>query len=157
MGRALVVFDASHRETRLAAEEIAFGISHAAGLVTVISSWKALSVEKVEASRIVVLGSPASARDAAREVQELAPVLVAGGIERKTVSVFDAGPSARHGVGARTLRQSLRTTDPGLRLASPGISVVLRGSRRELPEEEALRCRQFGEHLAGIAVAAGST
>lgn len=157
MGKALVVFDPSHRETRLAAEEIAVGISRTAGLVTVVSSWEELSVEKVETSGIVVLGSPASARDAAREVQELAPVLVAGGIEHKTVSVFDAGPSARHGVGVRTLRESLRSTDPALRLASPGISVVLRGSRHELPEEEVVRCRQFGEHLAGIAVAAGST
>jgi flavorubredoxin len=156
MGKALVVFDPSHRETRRVAEEIAVGLSRAGRVVTVVTSWSELSAKKVETSGIVVLGSPASAREASREAHDLAALLVAGGLDRKTVSVFDAGPNARHGVGAKALRQSLQETDPALRFASPGISVVVRGARHELPEEEVVRCRQFGEHLAGIALAAGS-
>lgn len=156
MSRALVVFDVSHRETRLAAEEIALGISRAGHVVTVVSSWEELSPEKIEASGIVVLGSPASARQAAHEIHELTTVLAAGALDRKTVSVFDAGPTARHGAGARQLRQSLQNADPALHLAAPGISVVIDRSARELPEEEVARCRQFGEHLAGLAIAIGS-
>jgi len=151
-----VVFNSSHRETRLAAEEIALGISRAAHVVTVVTSLEDVSTAKVEASGIVVLGSPASAREAAREVHELASVLAAGALDRKTVSVFDAGTTARHGAGARKLRESLQDADPALHLASPGISVVINRSSGELPESEVARCRQFGEHLAGIAMAVGS-
>jgi flavorubredoxin len=156
MARALVVFNSSHRETRLAAEEIALGISRGARVVTMVSSLEELSPEKVEASGIVVLGSPASAREAAREVHELAAVLAAGALDRKTVSVFDAGTTSRHGAGARKLRESLQDADPALHLASPGISVVVNRTNGELPESEVARCRQFGEHLAGIAFAVGS-
>ena len=157
MAQALVVFDSSHHETRLAAEEIAVGISRTARVVAVVSSWKDLSAEKVEASGIVVLGSPASAREAAREVHELAAVLIAGALDRKTVSVFDAGTTSRYGAGARKLRESLQDADPALHLASPGISVVVNRSSGELPDSEVARCRQFGEHLAGIAAATGVT
>jgi len=156
MARALGVFNASHRETRLAAEEIALGISRAGRVSTVVSSLEELSADKLQASGIVVLGSPASAREAAREVHELAALLGTGLLDRKTVSVFDAGPTARHGAGARKLRESLQDADPALHLASPGISVIVNGASGELPEEEVARCRQFGEHLAGIAVSLGS-
>ena len=151
-----MVFNSSHRETRLAAEEIALGISRGARVVTVVSSLEELSAEKVEACGIVVLGSPASAREAAREVHELVAVLAAGALDRKTVSVFDAGTTSHHGAGARQLRESLQDADPALHLASPGISVVVNRSSGELPESEVARCRQFGEHLAGIAFAVGS-
>ncbi len=156
MARALVVFDPSHRETRRVAEEIAVGISRAGRVVTMVTRWDELSPEKVEASGIVVVGSAASAREAAKEAHDLAPLLIAGGIDRKTVSVFDAGPNSRHGIGVRALRESLQQTDPALHFAAPGISVVVRGTGRELPEAEVARCRLFGEHLAGIALAAGS-
>jgi flavorubredoxin len=156
MARALVVFNAAHRETRLAAEEIALGISRAARVVTMVSSLEDLSLEKLDAAGIVVLGSPASAREAAREVEGLSAAIAHGALDRKTVSVFDAGTTASHGAGARKLRESLLDADPALHLASPGISVVVRPSSDELPEAEVARCRQFGEHLAGIAVAVGS-
>jgi flavorubredoxin len=155
MPRALVVFHAGHHETRLAAEEIALGISRAGRMVTVVSSFEELSTETVRASGLVVLGSPASAREAVREAHELAPMLASGALDRKTVSVFDAGLPALHGAGARKLRESLRESDPSLHLASPGISVVIDRSSGELPDEEVTRCRQFGEHLAGLAFAVG--
>jgi len=156
MARALVVFNSSHRETRLAAEEIAQGISRTARVVTMVSSLEDLSLEKLEGAGIVVLGSPASAREAAREVHELAGVIAAGALDRKTVSVFDAGRMAAHGAGAKKLRESLQDADPALHLASPGISVVVPRPSGELPESEVTRCRQFGEHLADVAAAVGS-
>jgi len=156
MSKALIVFNASHRGTRLAAEEIARGISREGRVATIVSSVEEVSAEKLEASGIVVLGSPASLRDATREVHELTSILPAGALDRKTVSVFDAGPGFRHGAGAQKLRDSLREVDPNLHLASPGISVVFDRHHGGLPEEEVSRCRQFGEHLAGLAFARGS-
>jgi flavodoxin len=155
MSRALVVFNASHRETRRAAEEIAAGISRAGRVTPMLSSLEELSDEKVAASGIVVLGSPSSAREAAQEVHDLAHLLASGALARKTFSIFDAGPTARHGAGARKLRASLRETSPSLRLASPGISVVVNGASGEMAEPEATRCRQFGEHLVDLAESFG--
>ena len=156
MPRALVVFNAHHLGTRWAAEEIARGITDAAPLLTVISSVEELSEEKVAASGIVVLGSSGSARDAAREVEQLSARCPPGSLLRKTVSVFDAAGPGQHGEGARQLRESLREVVPALHLAAPGISVDVGRRRRGLSEPEAARCRQFGEHLAEVARAAGS-
>jgi len=156
MAKALVVFNAHHHETRLAAEEIARGMAGAGPVVAVVSSVEELSPRKLEGFGIVVLGSPASVREAAREAYELTTVLPVGALDRKTVSVFDVGSLSRHGDGARKLREAFQAIDPGLHLASPGISVVVDRASGELPDAEAARCRQFGERLAGLAVAAGS-
>ncbi len=156
MVRAMVVFNAGDRATRLAAEEIALGIARAGRITTVVSSLGHLSPERVAACGIVVLGAPASAREADREVHALQSVLAAGALERRTVSVFDVGPSSRRGAGVRRLRASLQDADPSLHLSAPGISVLVGRVGRELPEPEVTRCRQFGEHLAGLAVAEGT-
>jgi flavorubredoxin len=154
--QALVVFNAADPVTRLAAEEIALGIARAGRITTFVSSLGRLSSERVAHSGIVVLGAPASAREAAREVHELEGLLAAGTLEHRTVSVFDVGPHSRHGAGVRRLRTSLQEADPGLHLAAPGISVLTDRVGETLPEPEAARCRQFGEHLAGLAVAEGT-
>lgn len=156
MTKALIVFNAHHAETRLAAEEIARGLAEAGPVVAVVSSVQELSAVKVRPFGIVVLGSPASAREATREARDLTTLLPAGALDRKTVSLFDVGPAARHGEGVRRLKEAFQAVDPSLHLASPGISVVLDRSSGELPDEEVARCRQFGEHLTGMAVASGS-
>ena len=155
MTRALVVFDPAHWETRQAAEEIAQGISRAGRIAPVVAGGSDVSEEKVLASAIVVLGSPTSARGAARELRDLTALLRTGLLDRKVVSLFEAGPTGPHGAGARAVLRSLRVTNPALHLAAPGISVGVRGKEHELPEEEVARCRQFGERLAELAGAAG--
>lgn len=153
--RALVVFDPAHWETRQAAEEIAQGMSRAGRIAPVVASGAEVSEEKVLASAIVVLGSPTSARGTARELRELPALFRAGLLDRKVISLFEAGPTGPHGAGARTMLRSLRVTNPALHLAAPGISVEVRGREHVLPETEVARCRQFGEHLAEVAGAAG--
>jgi flavorubredoxin len=155
MARALVVYSGADGATRHAAEEIASGMSRAGGVTTLIASVEEVRAERIAASDIVVLGSPASAREAVRELRHLTEILPAGTLERKTVSIFDAGTTGHRGAGARKLREVLREVDPGLQLATPGISLVVDRARRELSEPELARCRQFGEHLAGVAAAAG--
>jgi len=157
MAKALVVYSSEDVATRWAAEEIASGIARAGRVVTTVVGVEELMAERVQASDIVVLGTPASARAALREMRHLEEILPPGILDRKMVSVFDAGPVGRHGAGARTLRETLARDDPGLHLAAPGISVAVDNARHELPEPELARCRQFGEHLAGIAAAHGST
>jgi flavorubredoxin len=154
--RALVVCDPGHWASRQAAEEIAQGISRNGRIAPVVASGSEVSEEKLRASAIVVLGSAASAREAAREVRGLTTLLRTGRLDRKVVSVFDAGPARLHGAGVRALVRTLQATDPALHLSAPGISVGTRGERHELPEEEVVRCRQFGEHLAELAGAVGT-
>jgi len=156
MTKALILYNRHHQETRLAAEEIARGLSGAGPVLAVVSSVEELSFRKVQGFGIVVLGSPASPREASREARELTAALPAGALDRKTVSVFDVGPAASHGEGAEKLREALRQSDPGFHFAAPGISVVLETRAHELSEEEVARCRQFGERLNGLATAAGA-
>jgi flavodoxin len=156
MGKALVLYSARDVATRWAAEEIARGIAGAGRVVPTVVGFEELLPERVLASDIVVLGSPASARAALAEMRHLEEILPPGILDRKMVSVFDAGPIGRHGAGARMLRETLARDDPALHLAAPGISVAVDVARHELPEPELARCRQFGAHLAGIAAAHGS-
>lgn len=149
------MFNSHHLETRVAAEEIARGMSGAGPVLAVVASVEELSAGKVKPFGIVVLGSPASAREASREARDLTSVIPVGALDRKTVSMFDIGPPARRGGGVRKLREAFQAVDPSLHLASPGISLVVDGASGELPDEEVARCRQFGERLTGMAVAAG--
>ena len=155
MTKALIIFNAAHHETRAAAEEIARGMAGAGPIVSVVASVEELSAGKLQPFGIIVLGSPASPKEARREARELTSVLPVGALDRKTVSVFDVGPAPQRGGGARQLREAFQAVDPSLHLAAPGISVVVDRASGELPEEEVARCRQFGERLTGIAVAAG--
>lgn len=156
MPRALVVYTASDGSTKTAAVAIADGISRAGRVSTTVTSVEALLPGRVDGADIVVLGSAASGRAAVQELRRLAELVPAFALERKMVSVFDAGPQGRHGSGARRLRKGLLEADPALHLAAPGISLAVDPRSHELPEPELERCRQFGEHLADIAAAAGS-
>ena len=156
VSRALVVYSTGAACTRVAAEAIADGITRAGRVSTVVASVHALQASRLDRSDIVVLGSEASDRAALAELRLLSALLPATALEAKMVSVFDAGPRGRCGHGARRLREGLRAADPALHLAAPGISLEVDPRSHELPEPELLRCRQFGEHLAGIAAAAGT-
>ena len=151
-----MVFNSHYRETRLAAEEIARGMSGAGPVVAVVASVEELTAGKVKPFGIVVLGSPASVREASREARDLTTAIPVGALDRKTVSLFDVGPPSHRGGGVRKLKEAFQAVDPSLHLASPGISVVVDGASGELPDEEVARCRQFGERLTGMAVAAGA-
>jgi flavorubredoxin len=156
MANALVVFTSAHGETRRAAEAIASGLARTGRVRPILASAEDVLPETVRGSDVVVLGAWSSGREAAREARHLVGLLPAGMLDRKIVSVFDAGPGARHGAGARTLRQTLLEVDPGLHLAAPGISVPVGRAHGELPDPAIALCRQFGEHLAGIAAASGA-
>jgi flavorubredoxin len=156
MSNALVVYAAESAATRWAAEEIARGLAGAGRVVPTLVGAAALGAERVERSDLIVLGVPASARAARREVREMEGRLPRGLLDRKLVSLFDAGPPGQHGAGARTVRELLAEDDPALHLAAPGISVGVDGGLRGLPEAEQARCRQFGAYLAGIVAASGT-
>jgi flavorubredoxin len=156
MAKALVVYSTDERATRRAAEEIARGIAGAGRVIPTVVGVEELLAERVQASDMIILGASASAKAAVREMRHLEEILPPGILDRKMVSVFDAGPADLHGAGARTLRRTLARDDPALHLVAPGISVTVDAARRELPEPELSRCRQFGEHLAGLVAARGS-
>ncbi len=155
MGHAVVVFHAGDLGTRQAAEEIARGLAGAGRNDVVVTRPRGLSAARLAEAGIVVLGVPGSARAAQEEFDELAVAVRSGGLQRKTVSIFEVGTAGHCGPGARRLKASLEADDPGLRLAAPGTAVSSFGGRSELPEPEAARCRRFGEHLAGLALAEG--
>lgn len=153
MANALIVFDSWYRNTRLVAEEIARGMSSTGRVTTTVTSVQELSPPRLRDYDIIVIGSPSHQGAATRPVKELLHQLALDRLDTKTVSFFDTHLPRQTGGATLRMKQTLNREDPSLHLASPGISVYVDAVGGPLHEGEESKCREFGERLAGIALA----
>ena len=146
--KALVVFDSVYGNTRLAAEEIARGLSQSGTVVVTIASIDKLDPERARDFPIVVIGAPNHLGNASKSMREFLPHLGEGVLLRKRVALFDTCYADQTGVAVRAMEQILRDREPNLHLALSGLSVVVEGSKGPVRQGDLLKCRQFGMRLA---------
>jgi len=153
MANALIVFDSWYGNTRLVAEEIARGISSTGRVTTTVTSVQELSPPRLRQYDIIVIGSPNHLGTATRSVKRLLHRMAQERLDTKTVSLFDTCFRRQTASVTLQMKQALNREDPNLHLASPGISVVVDGMKGQIHEGEVSKCREFGERLAGMALA----
>jgi len=146
--KALVVFDSVYGNTRLAAEEIARGLSQSGSVEVTIASVGKFDARKTRDYPIVVLGAPNHLGNASKAMREFLPQLGAGTLLRKRVALFDTCYADQTGVAVRKMEALLREREPNLHFALSGLSVVVESSKGPVRQGDLLKCRQFGVRLA---------
>jgi len=148
MTKALVVFDSVYGNTRLAAEEIARGLSQSGSVEVTLARVEKLDPGKAKEFPIIVIGSPNHLGNASKTMRQFLPRLGEGALLRKRVALFDTCYADQTGVAVRKMEELLREREPNLHLSLSGLSVVVEGSKGPVRQGELLKCRQFGMRLA---------
>jgi flavodoxin len=134
--------------TRLAAEEIARGLSQSGNVVVTIASVEKLDPAKAREFPIVVIGAPNHLGNASKSMRDFLPRLGNGALLRKRVALFDTCYAHQTGIAVRKMEEILREKEPNLHLSLSGLSVVVEGSKGPVRQGDLLKCRQFGMRLA---------
>jgi flavodoxin len=147
MPKAIVVYESVFGNTKRAAEAIAEGMK-GAGVEAVLSTPKELDEKKLAEFDAIVVGSPTHMGGATRGTRKFIDKLGKLGLEGKLVAFFDCHASPEPGKAVDKMEKQLGEKAPGLKLASPGLSLVVEGMRGPISEGELPKCKEFGIIIA---------
>ena len=148
MAKVIVVYESKFGNTKLAGETIVEGLKEA-GADAVISELKEVDPNELPGFDAILIGSPTHMGSATRGIRKFIDKLGKLDLEGKLVAFFDcrAGPEPGKAVGK--MEQQLAKKAPGMKLAAPGLSIMVSSMKGPIIEGDLARCKEFGSKIAG--------
>jgi flavodoxin len=147
MPKAIVIYESMFGNTKRAAETIIEGMKEA-GVEAVLSTPKELDEKQLADFDAIVVGSPTHMGGATRGIRKFIDKLGKLKLQGKMVAFFDCHASPEPGKAVGKMEKQLGEKAPGLKLASPGLSLMVEGMRGPLSEGELPKCRELGLVIA---------
>ena len=151
MSKAIIVFESRWGNTRLVAEKIAEGMKQVPGTEVAIEDVKDLDNARLSNYGIILIGSPNHIGGATRNIGSLVNKLGELHLDGKSAATFDTCWSADHGKTSGKLERMISQKAPGIKIISPGLSVVISGMKGPVPDNEQVKCVEFGKKIAAQA------
>jgi flavodoxin len=148
MRKALVVYDSKYGNTKIVAEKIAEGITAAGGMKTDLGFMDDVDVTKIPEYDILVIGSPNHYSKPSKKASEFMKKLEGLDLEGKKVAAFDTCLRKQEGRTFGRIEKHVREIAPGARFVTPGLSILVGGSKGPILEGELLKCEEFGRRIA---------
>lgn len=148
MPKVIVVYESKYGNTKLAAETIIEGMKEISGIEAVLSEPKAVDQSKLADFDAIVIGSPTHIGSATWGIRKFIGKLGKLNLEGKTAAVFDCHASPEPGKAVGKMEKQMGKKAPGLKLASPGLSIKVEGMKGPIAEGELPKCKEFGLKIA---------
>jgi flavodoxin len=148
MAKAIIIYESRWGNTKLVAEKIAEGLQQAGGMPATVTDVKSLETDRLAGYDLVLIGSPNHIGSATRNIGSLVDKLAGLKLEGKTVAVFDTCLKGDYEKVVKKLEKMIAQKAPGLKLVTPGLSVVVDGMKGPVSQEEINKSREFGQKLA---------
>ena len=148
MAKVIVVYESKFGNSKLAAEAIADGTREVSGIETVVSELKAVDQSKLADFDAIVIGSPTHIGSATRGIRKFVGNLGKLKLDGKLVAIFDLHMSPEVGRVVGKLEKQISEKAPGLKIAIPGLSIMVKGMRGPIAEGELPKCKEFGVKIA---------
>jgi anaerobic nitric oxide reductase flavorubredoxin len=147
MPKAIVIYESMFGNTKRAAETIIEGMKEA-GVEAAMNTPKELDEKELAGFDAIVVGSPTHMGGATRGIRRFIDRLGKLKPEGKMVAFFDCHASPEPGKAIGKMEKQLAEKAPGLKLATPGLSLRVEGMRGPISEGELPKCREFGIIIA---------
>jgi flavodoxin len=147
MPEAIVAYESVFGNTKHAAETIIEGMQ-GAGVEATLSETKDVDPSQITSLDAILIGSPNHMGGATRGIKKFIDSLGKLKLEGKLVAVFDTYAGGDYEKAVKKMEKQLADKAPGLKLASPGLSLRVEGVRGPLAEGELLKCKEFGVIIA---------
>ena len=147
MPKAIVIYESVFGNTKHAAETIIEGMK-GAGVDATLSTPKELDPNQLTDFDAVLVGSPNHMGGATRGIRKFIDKLGKLKPEVKLVTVFDTYAGNEYEKAVKKMEKQIGEKAPGLKLASPGLSIRVEGMRGPITEGELPKCKEFGIIIA---------
>jgi flavorubredoxin len=151
MAKVVVVYESRYGNTRLAVEEITAGIKETSKKAEVIlSQVKQVDFDDVISADGMLIGSPNHWGRATGDIRKFIDKLGEINLNRVPVAVFDTYIGRDFEKATKKMEKQLTEKVLSLDIATPGLSLKLKGTKGPLEDGELEKCRQFGVKFGGL-------
>jgi flavodoxin len=147
MPEAIVIYESMFGNTKHAAEAIIEGMK-GAGVEASLSTPKELDPNQLSGFDAIIIGSPNHMGGATSGIKKFIDKLGKLKLAGKLVAVFDTYVAGEYEKAMKKMEKQIGNKAPGLKLASPGLSIRVEGVRGPIEEGELSKCKEFGTIIA---------
>ncbi len=148
MTKAVVVYESKYGNTRLVAETIVEGMGQVPGVETTLGELKQVDMSQLVSLDAILVGSPNHMGSATRGIRRFIDKLGEASLKGKLVAVFDTYLGGDFEKAVKKMEKQVGEKTPGMKLATPGLSIRVDGMKGPVTEGELPKCREFGAKIA---------
>ena len=150
MAKIIVVYESKYGNTRLVADKIVEGMREVSGVETVLGELKEVDPNRLTDFDAILVGSPNHIGSATRSIRKFIDKLGKLDLEGKLAAVFDTYLGGDFEKAVKKMEKQISKEAPGLKLATPGLSIRVEGMKGPIAEGELPKCRDFGVKIANL-------
>jgi menaquinone-dependent protoporphyrinogen IX oxidase len=148
MAKAIIIYESRWGNTKLIAEKIAEGMKQIAAAEVVITDVKTLNTDKLADFEAIVIGSPNHMGAATHNIGSLVEKLAGIQLNGKIIAVFDTCLKSDYEKVVKKLERVISQKVPGIKLITPGLSIVVNGMKGPAIQSELAKSIEFGKIIA---------
>ncbi len=148
MPKVIVVYESKYGNTKRVAETIIEGMGEVSGVEAVLSELKEVDPNQLADFNAILVGSPNHIGGATRSIRKFIDKLGKLKLEGKQAAVFDTYLGKAYEQAVKKMEKQIGDKAPGLKLASPGLSIRVEGMKGPIAEGELTKCKEFGLKIA---------
>ena len=148
MAKGIVVYESKYGSTKLVAESIIEGMRQVSGVETVLSELKEVNLNQLIEFDAILVGSPKHIGSATRSIRKFIDKLGKLNLEGKLAAVFDTYIGKDFEKAVKKMEKQIGERVPGLKLATPCLSILVNGMEGPIAEGELPKCKEFGVKIA---------
>ncbi len=148
--RTLLLYDSWFGNTQQVAKTVDEGLREGDG--EEVSSRRVNTVlnDEIVEYDVILIGSPNHIGEPSKAVKRQIQRLNDLNLRGKRVGVFDSCFRSQIGLATGKMENLVRKVAPSAEIISPRLSVVVKSWTGPLEEGELIRCREYGERIAGV-------
>jgi len=148
MAKAIVVYESKYGNTKRVAEAIAEGMREAPGVEAVLNEVKEVELDKLTEFDAILVGSPNHMGSATKGIRKFIDELGRLSLGVKLGAVFDTYIGRDFEKAVKKMEKQIGEKVPGLKLATPGLSIKVEGMKGPISEGELPKGKEFGIKMA---------
>ena len=147
--KVIVVYESKYGNAKLVAETIVEGMREVEGIETVVNEVKQVDLSKVADYDAILVGSPNHIGGPTGGIKKFIGKLSKLPLAGKSFAAFSTylvGKSFEQ--ATKKLEKRIRDKVPRAKLAAPGLSIRVNGTKGPISEGELPKCKEFGTRIA---------
>ncbi len=148
MTKAIVIYDSRHGNTKIVAERIAEAIGTEGEVEANLSFVEDVEVKRIPEYDILVIGAPNHYGKPSKTMKSFIKELESLELEDKRIAAFDTCLRKQEGKAYGWIEKNIRKMFPTAQVMSPGLSILVGGTKGPIFEGELPKCEEFGRMIA---------
>ena len=148
MARAIIIYESKYGNTKRVAEVIAEGMREVPGVEAVLNEVKGVELDKITEFDAILVGSPNHMGSATKGIRKFIDELGRLSLGVKLGAVFDTYIGRDFEKAVKKMEKQIGEKVPGLKLATPGLSIKVEGMKGPISEGELPKGKEFGIKMA---------